>query len=226
MLQPSAHEPAVAPGGHAAVVRRVARPDLDTTAELHVRCLHDGLFPRLGTPFVRRWHRTFLDCPHGSAHAAVGADGAVLAFLLGATDQAAYVRGTLRSAKWPLLWRGALGLARRPRLALTFVRTRAGRYARRLLGRSGSPAAAAPARVAVVHAIVTDERARGRGLGRDLLARFEADVAAAGVDTVELVTDEAGGAVEFYRRLGWTEGDTRPNRDGRRMVHFSKRVTP
>lgn len=214
----------VAAPQRAAALRRLTRSDLADTAALHVRCLNDGLFPRLGARFLRRWHRTFVDGPHGSAHCAVRADGRVTAFLLGATDQAAYVGGTLRSTTWPLLWRGALGLVRRPRLALTFVRTRARRYARRLAGGSGSPQLAAPARVAVVHAIVTDEPARGRGLGRDLLARFEADVAAAGVDTIELVTDETGGAVEFYRRLGWTEGDTRPNRDGRRMVHFSKRV--
>lgn len=227
MLQPSQDRRTDPPA--ARLTSRPLEPaDVYTTARLHCELLGDGLFPRLGPAFVRRWHLTFVDNPHASAHVVTDAGGDVLAFILATTDQAQYVSETLRSAKWPLALRGAVGLARRPGLALSFLRTRTRRYARRILASSQPAPVTAPAAhepVAVVHAIVTAPAARGSGLGRRLMACFEADVAAAGVNRMELLTEDAGPAVEFYRRLGWTEREVRTNSDGRRMVLFSKKTT-
>ncbi|MFZ5870658.1 MAG: GNAT family N-acetyltransferase [Actinomycetota bacterium] len=227
MLQPPHGQRTATSGAGSVTCRPLAPLDVATTARLHIALLGEGLFPRLGPAFVRRWHLTFVDNPHASAHVVTNADGDVLAFILATTDQAAYVGETLRSAKWPLALRGAWGLARRPGLALGFLRTRLRRYARRIVSSGPSTTASSGAvegPVAVVHAIVTTHAARGRGLGRELMARFEADVAAAGVTRMELLTDEGGGAVEFYRRLGWTAREVRTNRDGRRMVLFCKRT--
>lgn len=227
MLQPPDDQRA-APSANDRLVTRPLEPrDVHTTARLHTELLGEGLFPRLGQAFLRRWHLTFVDSAHASAHVVTDRDGDVVAFILATTDQVRYVAETLRSAKWPLALRGALGLARRPGLALGFLRTRLHRYARRLFspGHSATSSTAAQEPVAVVHAIVTTQAARGRGLGRDLMARFEADVAVAGVTRMELLTEEAGDAVEFYRRLGWTAREVRTNRDGRRMVLFCKRTT-
>lgn len=208
--------------------RRLDPRDVGSTALLHAELLGGGLFPRLGQAFLRRWHLTFVDSAHASAHVVADPDGDIVAFILATTDQRRYVEETLRSAKWPLALRGALGLARRPRLALGFLRTRLRSYGRHILSSGRSTTVTAPAShqpVAVVHALVTIESARGRGLGRELMARFEADAAAAGVARMELVTEETGGAVDFYRRLGWTAQEVRTNRDGRHMVLLRKGTT-
>lgn len=215
--------------------RPLRRSDVHATARLHRQHLGQGLFLNLGPKFVRRWHRTFIDNPYGCAHVVTDPDGELLGFILAATDQRRYVGATLGSDKWSLMALGALGLAVRPRLAAHFVRTRGRPYARRLLGLGRRQRAAAPggtpaddasqAPVAVVHAIVTSEQARGRGVGRRLLAQFETCAAEAGVTRLELVTDADGDAPEFYRRLGWVQTEERLNRDGRRVLLFTKTLS-
>lgn len=204
-------------------LRPMEREDCDTTADLHVRYLGDGLFPRLGRRFVRRWHATFVDSPHATAHVVVGPDGDVLGFVLAALDQRAYVTHTLQDARLSMLVRGGLAMAVRPRVAAAFLRTRLRSYWTRLR----RPVQSAPAgpRTAVVHAIVTTPAARGTGVGRTMLAQVESDVRASQTERIELLSEDgAGGGADFYRRLGWTEETSVVNRDSRTMIRFSRRV--
>lgn len=48
------------------VLRYATIADLGATAQLHVEQLPAGFFPGLGPRFMRRWHRTYLDSPHGA----------------------------------------------------------------------------------------------------------------------------------------------------------------
>ncbi len=206
-------------------------PDLATTARLHIAYLGNGLFPRLGPSFVRRWHRTFIDDPNACGYVTTDQHGQIMGFLLGALDQAAYVNGTLRRDRLSLGLHGATSLILRPGVAASFLRTRSGTYARRLLApgpartqNPGGPAATGP--VAVLHAIVTVEAARGTGLGRRLLGQFVADVAATPTRRIELITDaDNEPAVAFYRKAGWTQGRIRGNRDGRQVIEFDYQLT-
>lgn len=54
-------------------------------------------------------------------------------------------------------------------------------------------------------ALVVDERARGRGIGRDLVHRVEQELAARGCAV--LISDVWKGAEGFYRSLGWESPD-------------------
>lgn len=205
------------------VVRPMARSDCRATADLHVQYLGDGLFPRLGPRFVRRWHQTFVDSPDAVAHVAARPDGEVLGFVAAAVDQRGYVADALRNARVPLLVRGGLAMAVRPRVAAVFLRTRLRSYWARLR-RPVRPGPAGP-RTAVVHAIVTAPASRGTGVGRRLLAQVESDVRASQTRCIELLSEdgEHGGA-DFYRRLGWGEAESFVNRDARTMVRFSRQV--
>jgi ribosomal protein S18 acetylase RimI-like enzyme len=225
------HRPAAAP---VARVTALGLDDLRVTAGLHIRYLPTGLFPRLGQAFVRRWHRTFVDSARGVALVVKDTEGGVCGFLLGTSDQDDYLRDVLGRDRRALAWRGLVGLLLRPSLAMTFMRTRSGRYARRLARRrpaerserserSATPADPAHA-VAVLHAIIVLPQDRETGIGRLLLEEFERAVAAAGAPVIRLVTRLDGGGADFYRRTGYTETGTRRDKDGVEIVEFERRL--
>lgn len=216
------------------LLRRMRPADTATTARLHRRLLPNGLFPRLGPRFLRRWHATFLDTPAATGLAVVHR-GEVVAFVLATLDQRLYLHHTLRRHRWPLMWRGALGMLARPHVLVRFLRTRVGAYARHLLpGRRPNGATAPPAgqerrvRVAVVHAVVTSEQARGKGCARALLDTVTEAATRARADHVALVTDVADpsdgapatGAAAMYETLGWQREEVRRHRDGRWIAEY------
>jgi ribosomal protein S18 acetylase RimI-like enzyme len=217
-------------------VRAATEADLPATAHLHARLLPHGLFPRLGERFLQRWHATFLDTPHGVAFVAVTADGDVRGFLMGTTDQVRYVDDVIARHRLGLTLAGVRALLTRPHVASHFLRTRAARYARRLLrrpvrgdahasggtARNSSPATrSAPVRVAVVTAVAVGDGLRGSGTGARLVSHFLAAARAAGTPAAELVTKADGhGASAFYERLGWSEADVHRDRDGDLVRRF------
>lgn len=201
---------------------------LPRTAELHQELLPHGLFPSLGRRFLVRWHRTFITSPFGVSAVALGPEGQCCGFLLGSSDQRGYVSDTVRHDGHALAALGALALLGRPRLALRFLRTRAGRYAGRLLrvrarpSAAGGASAAPAAPVAVLHALGTVPQVRGQGVGAALLAHYEAEVYRRGVRHIQLVTNADDGAAEFYAKLGYRESDRRPNRDGALVIQLDR----
>ncbi|GAA0812243.1 hypothetical protein Sya03_57750 [Spirilliplanes yamanashiensis] len=222
-----------------AVVQPMARTDTEQTARLHVAHLPDGFFPQLGETYLRRWHQTFIDVPSAVALVIKDRDGRVAAFLLGTTDQHAYVRDVLERDRYALAWRGVAGMLSHPAVARRFLRTRAELYARKLWsgGRqtSGSSGDAGPgtpagdtalAPVGVVHAIVTRPPCRGKGYGRLLLRRYESELSGAGTPHAVLVTGATNAAADFYRRLDWRETGRHVDRDGREIIHFERIVGP
>ncbi|WP_158564220.1 GNAT family N-acetyltransferase [Jiangella anatolica] len=214
-------------------VRTATVGDLRSTAALHVAELPHGLFPRLGDGFVRRWHRAHLTSPYGVALVATSG-GDVVGFALGSTDRPANVGWILAHHRRELLLAGLRALLARPVLAAGFVRTRGPRYARRLLGRGAAPARVAGkgdvpeagfGSIAVLEAIVVAPDRQGRSIGATLAEAFLFDVAAAGVDRVELVTKAgAAGAAGFYERAGWHRVGAHVDRDGDEVITY--RIDP
>lgn len=232
-------------------IRAATVADLPVTAALHARLLPHGLFPLLGAAFMRRWHATFLaGAPVGAASGrdepttygvvlvAENPDGEIVGFLVGTTDQVGYVSSVLEHHRRALTLAGARAMLGRPNVALHFLRTRARRYARRLLGpgaarhRNGGHGGhgghgGMHAQVAVVTAVAVTAAARGSGVGARLVADFLTAARAAGAPAAELVT-KAGddGASAFYARLGWTEADVHRDRDGDLVRRFRTELCP
>lgn len=207
-------------------VTPMSRSDVVQTAALHEAHLPNGLFPALGQRFVRHWHRTFITSPHACALVARDANGRCCGFLIGTVDQGPYTAEVLHRDGWRLAVAGTIALVLRPRLAIHFVRTRMGRYLRRIAGvfrRTGpiTPEHTGTAgSVAVLHAIVTIPEARGQGIAAALLDDFEATLRARKVPQLQLITLADGGAADFYRRRGYVETAHRNNRDGEPIVQF------
>lgn len=214
-------------------VRPSTPADVDAIVDLHLQHLPHGLFPRLGTAFMRRYHRTFIELERGISLVAVVPDppgpDVVIGFVCGSTDQRRYVADVLGAARGPLLLAGAAGLVRHPFLLLHFVRTRSRRYVRRIVralrpsrhDRQGEVERGETRPVAVLSAVVVSPTARAGGAGAALVAGLVERVQRAGTRTIELVT-LAGpdGAVPFYRALGWTEVGTHEDKDGHEVVRF------
>src|SRR5680860_682954 len=175
-------------------LRPMASDDCDGTADLHVRYLGDGLFPRLGRGFVTA-----------------------------ASDQRAYVMCTVRTARASLISRGALAMLVRPPVAAHFLRTRVKSYWARLRRPVQSAPPGPRTAVVHAIVTVPESRGTGVGR-RLLVAIETDVRAAGTERIELLSEDGEHGGADFYRRLGWTEGTTFVNRDDRTMVRFSRHV--
>ncbi|MDN5750093.1 MAG: hypothetical protein L0H64_16540 [Pseudonocardia sp.] len=100
-------------------VRDAAVADLATTAELYLENLSVGLFPRLGRPFVARWHRAFVDSSHAVALVSIetlpDARERITGFVIGATDRRTFREELLTQHRGSLLMHGVRALVVRPR---------------------------------------------------------------------------------------------------------------
>ncbi|MGH2600221.1 MAG: GNAT family N-acetyltransferase [Egibacteraceae bacterium] len=149
--------------------------------------------------------------------------------LVGTTANRAHYAWVARHQTVPLGCAGLLGLARRPAVAWTFLRTRGARYAKALLrlarrkrsSEARTDGVQAREDVAVLTHVAVTPGARGNGAGALLIDAFLKRAAAAGRTRVQLVTLEGSrGAGGYYRRHGWTfEGPTAP-RDGQVFERF------
>ena len=203
----------------AVVIREATEEDLRLMAWDMIRYLPDGLFPRLGKRFVRRWMRTFLTEEHGVALVAVTKDAPrqLVGFLIGSTNQIHHVADVLHHHKWSLSLSGIAALCLRPRVLFDFLRTRARPYLRRVIGRTndtGGDTIPGPP-TAVIASLVVLPTLRGGGIGgllvEGFLERAEADQAS----LAELVTMAgSAGAGEFYMKIGWTCFEERHSKDG------------
>lgn len=209
---------------------RMALHHLGDAARMHAAYLSEGFFPRLGERFLRTYYRGFVLSPHAVA-LVTHVDGRPAGMLVGTTRHAAHHRWLLRSLGVRLAFSALLSLAFRPRLAASFLHTRAGRYAkavRRLLFRRvGSPSTGdgEPASdVAVLSHVAVDERYRGRGLASALNDAFVDAVQRAGTRDVQVATRATEGAGGFYIRNGWRRLDSHVNHDGVRMEIYGLRL--
>ncbi|SCG41001.1 GNAT family N-acetyltransferase [Micromonospora halophytica] len=224
----SASTPTTDPDG--LVLRAAAHADLPVMSRAHVQLLPVGLFPSLGTRFVRRWHRTYLDSPHGFGYVVVdpAAPEEIVGFLVGTTDHAAHTAALVADRRMlaSLAITGFSALCVRPRVAARLLRSRLRPWARRLASqrqRATSRRPAAPTRtgsvpspqVAVMSALAVHPDWRGSGIGVRLAMRFVEHVRDAGATRAELQTSTGPlGAAGFYERLGWEAGPQQSSPDG------------
>ncbi|MFE4665549.1 GNAT family N-acetyltransferase [Streptomyces sp. NPDC056716] len=213
----------------------------------HLRHFPGGFFARLGRGFLTAYTRTHLTSPHATGFVAE-LDGEPVGYLVGVIDPALHRRHLLRSHGLGLALRGLAALAVRPTVAARFVRTRLGRYVRKLRpgeeavpGRTPGPDPVSgididtgtgagtgslhprPVRGAVLSHVAVSERARSLGIGGVLIERFTDFAVLAGCDRISLVTAAgAAGAGPYYERRGWyPDGDTRTP-DGHRFLLYAK----
>lgn len=224
-------------------VRAMTAADLDAVARIHRSELDYGLFPALGSGFLRAYHRAFIESPHAIGLVAVpddqsaredGSEPAALA--VGTTAQAAHHRWMLRSHGLPLALHGAIGALTHPR-AWPLLAQKLRRYVR-ILGRLGAalpervrrtprrrgePVARRPERdpmpVAVFMHLAVSPHARGHGLGRALAESFTDRVLEAGCRDLRLVTAHADEVGPFYEALGWRPAAER-ERDGATVTEY------
>lgn len=212
------------------LIREATEVDLPLMASDVIRHLPDGLFPRLGQRFVRRWMKTFLTEQYGVALVAVTNDAKQqqVGFLIGSTNQIQHVADVLHQHKWSLLLAGLAALSIRPRVLLHFLRTRARPYLRRVLGRtanSGDNTEARPA-TAVITSLVVLPTVRGGGIGSLLVEEFLDRAVANRASLAELVTTAgSAGSGEFYKKLGWKRVEERYSKDGT-PIHTYHRSLP
>ena len=192
------------------LVRGGDRDDLGFTAALHEEALPHGFFADLGPRFLRAYHRTYLDSPHGRFIVA-GLEGHAIGFVAGAVDPTRHRRWLFRHHGLRLVLVGTCALAARPRAGLHFFRTRVQRYAaawRQHRGRPSPDTSAPPARRAELSHLATSSGARGVGAGGALVRAFATSAKAAGADEVTLTTLRGPeGAGPFYRGRGWIQGE-------------------
>lgn len=199
------------------LVRPLCHEDLDWTARLHRRGLRPSFFSALGPGYLRAYHATFVTSPHALALAAT-LDGDPAGFVLVTTNGPAHYRNVLRRSGLRLCCRGAAALLVRPALLVHFVSTRSRRYLRgaRRLGRSTPKAAMARLQrptAEIVH-IVVEERARGFGVGSQLMSHVELAARGLGSEVLEAKTADAAA---FYCANGWTRVGAANDLDGHQM---------
>lgn len=208
------HITSLSPGANSSevLIRPAQDRDLEAIVDLHRRRLPHGFFVRLGSGYLRAYHRTFLG--NDSAVALVAEkDQQISGFIVGAVDAQEHRESVLRSHGVRLAVSGLLALAARPTVALEFARTRLGRYARALArairrtpsATSGHQPGPRPGTAVLTH-VAVDVESSGRGAGSLLVRAFTEEVRQRGARRIELVTlTGREGAADFYRRLGWRE---------------------
>lgn len=225
---PPRRSPATQPSRGRLELGRLATSHVSFAAVLHERSLAEGLFPRLGRSFLRVYYRSFIASPHAAALVA-RRDGRPVGILVGTVRNRAHYGWVTRRWGFRLALAATFALAKRPRLALHFARTRAARYRRALMRHSKPPAngsgSEAPDDVAVLTHLSVTEDARGRGVGRALVGAFVEEARRAGALEAHLVT-AAGetGAGGFYASSGWRHDGDRANHEGDPVSAFSLRI--
>lgn len=243
-LPPHTRRPDDGPGpgdekaGAPDTVRRMRRRDLAAAVRLHREGLGSEFITKLGSRFLRRYYRAWLDSPFGLCLVVEDTkDGCVVGVLLGAVDPAAHYRHVVRRHGISLALALALAGMRHPSLAVELARTRARRYLtgtlRMLRPRVTPRRAPSPRREdtgqvtgEVTHLVVA-ARQRGAGIGRALLGAAERGFSAAGVAEAELVTPAGDhGLARFYESAGWRPTGAVVSRSDERFMRYHRRLAP
>ena len=201
---------------------------LSLVVSQHLAQFPHGFFARLGPRFLLEYYSAF--CTSAAAFAVVAArEGDVAGYLVGRLSADGHRRHLLDVHGRRLAALGVWGLVRHPRVMMTFLRTRSGRYLRKLGGwliRREDVASVGLGRTAILDYVVVREEFRGLGLGGQLIRSFEAECRRRGVETITLVTDVGGPAVAYYEATGWVPQAEHTSVDGRHLVTFTRQVPP
>jgi ribosomal protein S18 acetylase RimI-like enzyme len=189
-------------GDRVAGVYGMSREHIEAVVSLHQTCFPDTRSSLLGPMFLRAMYDWFLT--HRSGLSIVFVDnGKVVGFLTGVTG--GYGRRMFHDT-WPVI---ACCLVMRPGLWLrpnTFKLWRSYLLGvvprRRALNKT--PSTAAPVVTASVASIAVLPEARGKGIGRALLADFEGRARKLGARKLQLTVEAANvDAQQVYEKTGW-----------------------
>jgi GNAT superfamily N-acetyltransferase len=220
--------------------RAMTEADLPFVVDQHLYHFPDGFFARLGPRFLSEYYRAFLT---GSAVRATIAevDDEPAGYLVGVTDPPVHRDHVVRRHGRALVLKAVVAMLRRPALALLFLRTRTGLYARKLLRRHPPSARAASTAggaadttagpeprggaTAVLTHVAVVPGAQSCGIGSELIRRFDEEVATAGCEWLTLVTASGeDGAGPYYRRHGWQPSGDRRTPDGLHLTTYERPV--
>ncbi|MDP9395263.1 MAG: GNAT family N-acetyltransferase [Actinomycetota bacterium] len=188
-------------------------------ARLHAHHFPHGFLARAGHGVLRAWYDAARTSPAAVTLVAATAEGPV-GYLFGTSDDAGHRAHVVRRCGPRLAAALVAGLAVRPALLATFLRTRLCRYAARAAhaARGARPATTGRGATATLHHIAVDPEVRSSGAGKSLVTAYEAELRRRGVSTARLVTLAGpAGAGPFYARLGWTRTGETTGRDERRF---------
>jgi len=178
-------------------LRRARRGDVAAIAELHRRALPDAALPRLGDPFLRRFHRALIDDREATV-VVVEAGGRVVGFASGVPSMRRFarrfvLRHGLAAGLELVRGGGVLGGGR--------LIVESARYARGSSG--GGPTGGELIAVAVAPSW------RGRGFGRELAASVVDALRAGGCRRVRVLVGAGNDpAIGLYRALGFRARST------------------
>lgn len=195
----------------ALTIRRLRPSDADATALLHLQVLGSEFLARCGLPFLRCYHRAWIQSEDAIAVGAVDDQDRIVGVILGALRPETLFRSMVRRRGVVLGLLMVRQAVVRPELARELATNRVPRYARglarmatrRLPTPGRPPPASSPPRIGdVTHVMVLPE-AQGQGVGRALLEETRRVAADAGLDELVLVTLPELPAGAFYQRVGW-----------------------
>lgn len=198
-------------------VLRVAGPaDAPELARVHALAFPEYFLTHLGSRFLQRYYRAFLDPEHTSVLCEHG--GRVLGFVVGTPDLPSFRRSLYRPNIVPFATIVAVKivtdkvvrsnvLARLVHVPLAF---------KALFSRSREtpdPSGGTNESLSHLFSICVDPAAAGTGVATDIMNAYVAIERERGIDSVELsVFDDNARALRFYEREGWvrtrTEGST------------------
>lgn len=204
-------------------LRGMREGDLDFVVDQHLEHFPNGFFARLGRGFLREYYRAFLTGPAACTTVAE-MDGERVGYLVGVTRPGRQRDHVVRRHGGGLAARAAVAMLRRPWLALLFLRTRAVRYAGKLMRwlRPSSAERATPgAAVGVLTHVAVVPGAQSAGVGSCLVDEFETEAAHEGCERLVLVTASGErGAGRFYRRRGWCAREDHCTPDGQELTTY------
>jgi len=217
-------------------IRIMVREDVPFVVSQHREAFPTNVMGRMGSIFLRRYYRTFLDGPFAVAVVAER-HGRNVGYLVGILDTHQHRRILLRRHGMALAGALLLGFVLHPGLVTRMVSSRVSKAlaSKRTAREQGSDSDLAeggdvgvgpdPEPVAVLSHVAVPEGSQHQGLGRYLVDFFVAEAWRAGCSEVCLATlDDADGAWKFYERLGWELTGTRRTFDGRPLRFYNLRL--
>lgn len=196
-------------------VREARRDDLEAVVEVHLASFSGFFLSTLGPRFLREFYAALIDHPGGVLLVGVN-DGDVVGFVGGAREQVGFYADLLAGRKWRFVWAALPAVMRRPSVGRRVVRGRQ--------RAEGVDTLAGPCLMTIG---VRPQR-EGGGVGRALVAGFEAELRSLGESTYCLTTDADNNdrTNDFYRRLGMHKRRVLETPEGRRLNEFTKTLDP
>jgi ribosomal protein S18 acetylase RimI-like enzyme len=197
------------------VIRAMTELDVTEVASLHLETFPAFFLSFLGRRFLKLLYQSIVRDPMGIAFVSTGDDDRLLGFVAGVTQQAGFYSRLARKRMIGFAFASAGAALRRPSII-----PRLWRALKRSDEARGSTADGSLMSIGVSPA------AQSRGIGRDLVATFAAEVRRRGIDRFCLTTDQAGNeaANAFYVSIGFTVARTFVTPEGRVMNEYLMRL--